>query len=255
MVDPGVIEAFGLHLARTSALVLAAPVLGNGADLQGYKVALIVALAVVSFTSTGAPLAIEPDTFTFAVLALREVAIGLSLAFFVHLAIAGLRVGTELVGQEMAFTLAGTVDPMTGNSNPPVTYLYEVLFYLSFLALNGHHWLIRALGASYERAPIGDLPIGTSVAALVVEFFSQLFAAGVAFAAPVLVLLFMVSVLIGLLARAVPQINVLEFGFNLRIVAGLVGLALFAPVLAPALGRILDRLMRGLDAGLDALGA
>ena len=75
-----------------------------------------------------------------------------------------------------------------------------------------------------------------------------------AFAAPILVLLFMVSVLIGLLARAVPQINVLDFGFNLPIVVGLAGLALFAPVLAPALGRMLDRLMIGLEAGLDALG-
>jgi len=254
MVDPGFIEAFGLHLARTSALVLASPLLGNGADLQGYKVALIFALTLVSFTTLGVPLAIEPDTFTFAVLALREIVVGLTLAFFMHIVLAGLRVGTELVGQEMAFTLAGTVDPMTGNSNAPVTYLYEVMFYLAILSLNGHHWLIRALAESFERAPVGDLPMGTSVASLIVEFFTQLFAAGVAFAAPILVLLFMVSVLIGLLARAVPQINVLDFGFNLRIVVGLAGLALFAPVLAPALGRMLDRLMIGLEAGLDALG-
>lgn len=254
MFAPGLIEAFGLHLARSSALVLASPLLGNGADFQGYKVALIAALSVVSFSASRGALSFEPDTVTFAVLALRELAIGVTLAFFMHLVMAGLRVGMDLVGQEMAFAMAGVVDPMTGNTNPPVAYLYEVLFYLALLSVNGHHWLVRALVASHARAPVGELSFGGSVPATIVEFFTQLFGAGVAFAAPVLVLLFMVSILVGLLARAVPQINVLEFGFNLRIVVGLVGLALFAPVLTPAFSSLLDQLMLGLEAGLDAIG-
>jgi len=254
MLAPGLIEAFGLHLARSSAMVIASPLLGSGAEMPGYKVALIGALAMVSYAAVGAPLAVEPDTLTFAFLALRELVIGMTLGFLLHIVLAGLRVGTEMVSQEMAFTLAGTVDPMTGNSNPPVTHLYEVLFFLAILAVNGHHWLIRALSASYERAPVGELPIGESLPALVVEFFTELFGAGIAFAAPVLVLLFTVSALIGLLARAVPHINVLEFGFSLRIVTGLAGLAFFAPALEPAFGRLLEHFMRGLEAGLDALG-
>lgn len=254
MLAPGLIEAFGLYLARSSAMVIASPLLGSGAELPGYKVALIVALASVSYAAVGEPLANEPDTLTFAFLALREVVIGMTLGFFLHIVLAGLRVGTEMVSQEMAFTLAGTVDPMTGNSSPPVTYLYEVLFYLAVLGVNGHHWLVRALSESYERAPVGELPIGHTLPSLVVEFFSQLFAAGIAFAAPVLVLLFTVSVLIGLLARAVPHINVLEFGFSLRIVTGIAGLAFFAPALEPAFGKLLEHFMHGLEAGLDALG-
>jgi flagellar biosynthetic protein FliR len=253
MLAPGFIEAFGLFLARSSALVIASPLLGGGAEMPGYKVALIVALAGVSYAAVGHPLAQEPDTVTFVCLALREIAIGATLGLLLHIVLAGLRVGTDMVSPEMAFTLAGTVDPMTGNSNPPVTYLYEVLFYLAILAVNGHHWLVRALGESYERAPVGELPIGDSLPSLVVEFFTQLFGAGIAFAAPVLVLLFTVSILIGLLARAVPHINVLEFGFSLRIVTGLAGLALFAPALEPAFGKLLEHFMHGLEAGLDAL--
>ncbi len=125
---------------------------------------------------------------------------------------------------------------------------------LAILAVNGHHWLVRALSASYERAPVGELPIGGSLPSLVIEFFTQLFGAGIAFAAPVLVLLFTVSVLIGVLARAVPHINVLEFGFSLRIVTGIAGLAIFAPALEPAFGKLLEHFMHGLEAGLDALG-
>lgn len=253
MLDPGTIEAFGLHVARSSALVVASPLLGSGAEMSGYKVALIVALAVVSYSTVGAPLTTDPDTLTFAFLALRELLIGAALGFCLHVVLTGLRVGTEMVSQEMAFSLAGTVDPVTGNTNPPVTFLYEVLFYLALLAVNGHHWLVRSLAESFERAPVGELPIGETLPGVVVELFAQLFAAGIAIAAPVLVLLFTVSALIGILARAVPHINVLEFGFNLRIVTGLVGLALFAPALEPAFGQLLEHFMHSLEAGLDAL--
>ena len=255
MIESGLIETFGLHLARSSALVLASPLLGNGADMPGYKIALILSLSSLTFLATGADLLGELDALTFIVLALRELVIGIALAFFLHLVLSGLRVGTEMVGQEMAFAMAGTVDPMTGNTNAPVTYLYEVLFYLAILAVDGHHWIVRALCASHERAPVGEVLVGTGIVSLIVQFFGQVFAAGITFAAPVLLLLFMVSVLIGVLARAVPHINVLEFGFSLRIAVGVLGLAVFSPTITPAFEALLGRFMAGLEAGLDALGA
>jgi len=254
MIESGLIETFGLHLARGSALVLASPLLGNGADMPGYKVALILSLASLTFFTSSAPYIEDPSALTFIVLAFREIVIGIGLAFFLHLVMAGLRVGTEMVGQEMAFAMSGTVDPMTGNNNAPVTYLYEVLFYLAVLAVDGHHWIIRALCASHQRAPVGEASLGAGLADTLLSFFGQLFAAGITFAAPVLLLLFMVSVLIGVLARSVPHINVLEFGFNLRIAVGVLGLAAFSPTVTPAFEALLTRFMHGLEAGLDALG-
>jgi len=69
----------------------------------------------------------------------------------------------------------------------------------------------------------------------------------------VLVLLFLVSLVIGLLARAVPQLNVLEVGFTLRIAAALVAMYAFAPLLAPAMERLYGAMAVGLDGVLAAL--
>jgi flagellar biosynthetic protein FliR len=251
--EPGTLEAFGLYLVRTSALVLAAPLIGTGSTFSGYKVGLIGVLAIVTYMTSGAPLPGEIGPMTFGLYAGREVIIGLSLAFVLQAVLVAVRVAGELIGHEMAFSMSNVVDPATGVNSPLVTHLYETMFFLALLAVDGHHWVIRALSASYGRAPVGALDAGRALPEVALAMFEQMFAAGLTFAAPILVLLMLVSLLIGLLTRAVPQINVLEFGFNLRIVAGLAGMLLFAPLLAPALQALLDHLLEGLNASLDAL--
>ena len=82
-----------------------------------------------------------------------------------------------------------------------------------------------------------------------------MFSAGIVFAAPVMVFLMLVSLLIGLLSRAVPQLNVLEVGFTLRVSVAMLAMFLFAPLLEPAMMRLYEGLILWLDRGLDALEA
>jgi len=82
-----------------------------------------------------------------------------------------------------------------------------------------------------------------------------MFQAGIVFAAPVLVLLFTLSVLMGVLARLVPQLNVNELGFTARVAVGLVALLAFVPLLSPALSRLYEALDLGIGRTLDALGS
>ena len=75
------------------------------------------------------------------------------------------------------------------------------------------------------------------------------------FAAPVMVLLLLVSVLVGLLARVVPQMNVLEVGFTLRIAVALVALFAFVPLIGPGMETLYVGLADALSAAVEELGA
>ena len=250
------LEAFGLYLVRTSVLVLGTPILGSGTGFAGYKIALIMAVTTVLFISGGMDAA-EPlgvGGFGYGLLCFREVLIGLFLAFVLQVVVLAVRVGGELIGTEMAFNMASLVDPGTGVRTPLITQFYEALFFLGLLSVNGHHWVLGALANSFGRAPIGNLHIGDGAPALMRDLFGHMFAAGFVFAAPVLVLLMLVSVLIGLMARVVPQVNVLEMGFTLRVGIGLVGMFVFSPLIAPAMDVLFKNLMGGLDGCLDAIG-
>jgi len=254
-LEPGTIEAFGLYLVRSSALVLSAPLIGTGTSFSGVKVALIASISVLFFLATGAPLEGDISSFTYILFVLREVMIGLFLGFIMLLVVLAVRVSSELIGHEMGFTMASVVDPATGVNMPLLVQIYELLFLLAILAMNGHFFLFRALADSFGRAPVGSIRFNQNVPGMALDLFGEMFAAGVTFAAPIVVMLALVSVVIALLTRAVPQLNVMEFGFNLRIAVGLVAMLLFTPMLAPAMNRLLEFMMDGLGNGLDALGA
>jgi flagellar biosynthetic protein FliR len=253
VLPPGTISAFGLYLVRTSAMVLSAPILGTGAGYAMHRIALIVSLAFLLFAASGSPLVGPPTPLEFGALAGREILIGLALGFVLQLAALTVRVGGELIGQEMGFAMAHQVDPQTGVSMPVVAQLYDGLFLIGFLAIDGHHWLVRALSDSFARAPVGELAGTTRLWPAVEALFLQTFRAGLVFAAPVMVLMFLVSVMIALLGRAVPQINLMDIGFTLRILAALVAMFTFAPMIAPAMQRLYEGIHSGLDGVLSAL--
>ena len=252
---PGTLEAFSLYLARTSSLVISSPLLGTGTGFAGYKIGLIAALSFLLYSTCGAPLGHSPEPVEFGCLVLREVLIGLFLGFALHAVLVSLRVAGEMIGHEMGFNMASIVDPSTGVHTPIVTQFYEVFFFLGFLAVDGHHLLLKALQHSFERAPVGLVDLSGDLAWGAQALFAQTFSAGIAFAAPVLVLLFMASLLVSLLARMVPQLNVMDVGFSARILVGLLALLVFAPFLAPGLEGLYDQLALGLDGVLGALGA
>jgi flagellar biosynthesis protein FliR len=253
VLEPGTLAAFGLFLVRASAFVLGLPFFGSHAIFGGVKVGLIASLALVLFSVHGAPLPAASAPGVFAALALREVLVGLALAFVLQAVALAVRVAGEMIGNEMAFNMAGVVDPGTGVHTPLVTQLYETLFLLGLLAVDGHHLLIRALAGSYERAPVGTAVFDVGFAETATSLVGELFTAGVTFAAPVLALLVLSSVLIGLVARTLPQANVLEIGFSLRILVGLGAMLLCAPLLAPVLARLYALLDLGLERVLVGL--
>jgi len=253
MLPPGAIESFGLYLVRTSAIVLGSPLSGGASTVGSYKVALIGSLAALSFWLVGSPVQPGYQPLDYGLWALREVLIGVSLAFILQLTVMAVSVSGDLIGHEMAFATASVADPVSGVNTPLVSRIYEILFLIGLLSVNGHHWLFRALIESYERAPIASIEFNGSLSILMVQLFGELFAAGLTFAAPIIVLLMLVTILVGLLSRAVPQLNILEFSFSMRIVAGLGAMCLFAPFLVPAMEALLGHLMNGLDSGLDAL--
>jgi flagellar biosynthetic protein FliR len=244
---PGTLEAVGLYLVRTSAMLLSTPVFTMGTGFSSYKVALIAMLAGLLYSVTGEPVVGSLDSLTYGAMALREVLIGLSIGFVLQLFLVAVKVAGQMVGHEMGFMMARQIDPETGVQVPLITRIWEDVFLIGMLSVNGHHLFLRALADSFRRAPVADVRIGGGVTELMQGLFGSMFAAGLSFAAPILVLLLLVSILIGILTRAVPYLNVIEMSFTLRVTLGLFALFFFAPLLEP----VLERLYADLGSWLD----
>ena len=114
-------------------------------------------------------------------------------------------------------------------------------------------WLLRSLERSFAQAPVGRLAVGERLVPTALSMFGEMFRSGIVFAAPVLVFLLIISMVIGILSRAVPAINVLDVGFGLRVLVALIALFLFAPLMEPAMRALNQDLLRWFERGVAAL--
>lgn len=248
------LQAIGLFLVRTSVLVLSAPLLGQLLGSSGTKVALIVILTGVSYGAVGQPLEAPVAAPLLALMAMREALIGAFLSIACQCGLLVIRVMGEMLSLDMGLQMASQVDPMTGISSSVVTRMYEGFAILGLFAVDAHHWLVQSLIDSYGRAPAGVLQADLGVAPFIVQLTSQAISAGLAFGAPFMTVMALVTVLIGLLARTVPQINVLELGFSLRVLVALGLMLVLAPLIGPLFSGLFTDIRDWTRLGLDALG-
>jgi flagellar biosynthetic protein FliR len=155
----------------------------------------------------------------------REVVIGLSMAFALRALIAAAEFAGHLSGYQIGFSYGATVDPQNGVQNTMLATLYSMLATLGFLAVNGHHVLLRALAMSYEGLPIGMGQINGTLLMNVRDILALIFTVGVRLASPIVIVLLIVELAVGLVSRTSPSLNFMIVGYPIRIVVGLFVLA------------------------------
>jgi flagellar biosynthetic protein FliR len=102
--------------------------------------------------------------------------------------------------------------------------------FLIFLTINGHHLLIKALVDSYKLAPIGKFTIDKNIAFFMADIVSKSFSIGFRLSIPVITTILLIDILMGVLSRTMPQMNVFVVGMPLKIVIGLVVVMVTLPL-------------------------
>ena len=219
-------------MIRPGAAFLAAPVFG--AAFVPVQLRLIVALAIGIPALNAANFELPADglaTFEGVLLVAGEVMTGLALGFAVQIGFAAALVAGETIGNAMGLGFAGMVDPASGQSNPAIGQFLSILGTFIFLGLDGHLALAAAVVESYRALPPGAAwPSNESVMDLV-RFGGVLFAAGLSIALPVGSALIIVQIVMGVLARSAPSMNLFSVGLPATLLAGLVLLAMAVPVM------------------------
>lgn len=177
---------------------------------------------------------------SMAVAVMREVLIGVSIAFGLVVAFAGFAVGGRLLDYQVGFGLAEIVDPGTRARVPLFGFLLQLLGGAMFFSLEGHHAVLRALAVSWEATPPGAAALPAQ-AMQMVGSFSGAFAYGLAVVAPVVVVLALLDAGVAVLSRALPQMNVLQMSLGLKALAAVAALAVSMRYAGSALMHVLQQ--------------
>lgn len=160
-----------------------------------------------------------------------EAIFGLILGFVAKLVFDSIAFGGNLTGHFMGFSMANTYDPHMESQTMVVAEIQMTIAMLAFLALDGHHLMLRAALGSYQIVGLGALKNGVSadVSKMLITLTSDVVKAGVQLSAPVAVSIFAVNVAFGVLAKAMPQLNILVLSLAATALVGLSVMFLTVP--------------------------
>ncbi|GIL17687.1 MAG: hypothetical protein BroJett040_14380 [Oligoflexia bacterium] len=236
----GQIIAFALIFLRIVAFVVAWPIFGTQVVPAQLKVLLAIVLSIVIYPTVSfqnVDLIRISDQIVF--LAFREVMIGLFLGYLLRFFFFALSVAGELIGISAGLASAQLFNPAMGAQSNVYEQVHVMLATLFILAMNGHHLFIQGLSQSYELVPIASIAIKhegfTTVAYLVKDAFLM----GFKMAAPVTVAIFLANLAMGIMGRAVPQLNVMMTSMQVTILVGTLVFFLSLPLYVEELTGVL----------------
>jgi flagellar biosynthetic protein FliR len=232
---------FALLLVRPGMIVAIAPGIGGTQIPTQVKVGLTVLIAIGLLPAVSIPPA-QNDLVLTTIVA-REAAIGLALGFAVSAVMAGAEFAGHLAGYQIGFSYGATIDPLTGVNSTMLATLYGSLAALGFLGINGHHMLLRALAASYVGLPIGGGHVDASLVGAVRDMLGLVFMVGVRLAAPIVIVLLLVELIVGLISRSSPSLSYLVIGYPIRILVGLVLIGLLIGAVPDVVNSLIERVL------------
>jgi flagellar biosynthetic protein FliR len=224
-------QTFLLCLARVIALVAAIPVFAGNQVSGQIKIGLGVTTALLLFPAMAPYTPKVAFTLTeFGLLIVNEVLLGVMIGLVAQLVFTAVTFGGTVIGYQMGFAAANIFDPQTTQQLSLMSQFINILALMAFLAMDIHHFFFRIIVESYILLPPGFLDFSQGAVQELMRLGSHMFVLGVKFSAPVLALLLIANLVLGILARVFPQLNVfmLSFPVNIGISFLVIGLTLNA---------------------------
>jgi flagellar biosynthesis protein FliR len=232
-VDAIIIEkllGFVMVMTRISAFFLAVPIFSAPAIPVTIKVGTTVILSVF-FSLVNPPVAAAHQASAVQAMILlgSEATYGLALGIIASVLFGTVKLAGRIVEDQMGMTMAEILDPLTDEQGLPLASLLEMIFVIAFLAANGHHLFLKVLQRSFELFPPGKIPSIATLTGNMLEATTVLLAAGLQLSAPILASMLLLLVVLAILARIIPDMDIFFISFPLRIALGFVMLIAFMP--------------------------
>lgn len=234
---------FFMVLTRISAFFVVVPVFSYVSIPARIKVSLTILLAIFFSMVTPIPLAPKQASMPEAVLLIiNEGTYGLALGLIAAVLFGAVRFAGRIIERQMGLAMGEILDPLTGEGSQPLGSLLEMMFILMFLSANGHHLFLLTLTKSYEAFPAGHIPTIPVLAGGLVMAGSTMLMAGLKLAAPILAAFLLLMVVLAVLARMVPEMNILFISLPMRVGLGLLMVVAFLPMIQTFVAEFADQM-------------
>jgi flagellar biosynthesis protein FliR len=254
---------FTLVLTRVSGLLIASPVMGAKEAPMMVRALISLALAVLIMPSQWfVPLPYPGGVLVYVVIISAELIIGLVLGMGITVMIGGMQMAGDMMSRVGGMSLSEVFDPTTSANVPVFSQFLGLLSAAIFVVIGGHRILMAGLLDTFSTIPPGGCvatflgPNGSTpellkpLVELLTALITQSFHVGIRAAAPVVAAVLLATLVLGLISRTLPQLNVMVVGFGLN---ALLTFAVFSFAVGAALLVFQEQIVPTLEALFQTL--
>lgn len=217
--------SFMLVLTRVSAMIYAFPFFGSPAIATRVRILITLVISFMLLPMVGVQgLGFDWNLGRLALGIGRELAIGLIVGFGTRFMFEAFSLAGTFAGRQMGFAIAELVDPVTSAPQSMVGQFWALVAILLFLAVDGHHFLIRLLVQNFQIVPLDTGVLQPASGQMLITGSNEMFRLALKLAAPAIILTLMVDVGVGFLSRAMPRLQVFFVALPLKLVVGVFAL-------------------------------
>lgn len=246
--DSALLFAFLLVFVRCSAMLLVSPVFG--AQNTPLQVRIFTTLAISGALTIALKPAIGPvpaDLYAFVAAILKEALAGLLIGTFMSLVLQAAQMGGAIIDMQMGLGLSQELNPLTGVPATVISQFKYMLALVIFLSMNCHHQMIVAFARSYETMPPLNYEVLPTVKTGIVSLVGELSLLAIQMAAPVMAVSLIVDAGLGIVNKAVPQVQAMLVGLPAKVILGMVALSLGLPAITSSISNGVGVALRGLS--------
>jgi flagellar biosynthetic protein FliR len=215
------IPTFVLVFFRLAGMMLFAPLFGSSRIPRRVRALLVAVLAMSVTGNLGRAAQMPETTWGLAAAIGGEMVFGLAMGMVLSLVFIAVQWAGELIGQQMGFNLSEVFDPQFGSQGSLIGDLYFMLTLVVFLTVGGHHAMLEGVRASFDHLPLLSAGLDAKLFDLLAGLLGTATSLAIRLAAPMLVTMLIVDLTLGLIGKAVPQMNVMSAGLSLRAAVGM----------------------------------
>lgn len=228
---------------RVLGLFTAAPVFSMRSVPRRVRVGLAILIVVCAQPSLPEMPVIPLDSPIALMVVLQQLLIGVTIGFAARVIFAAIEFAGEIIGLQMGLNFAAFFDPMSGSQATAVSRFYGTMAAWLFVVMNGHLLLTSAVVSSFTVFPIAPEPLAFIRTLQPQVWGAEVFRLGLWVSLPIVAMLTLVNIVMGLIARVAPQMNIFSVGFPMSIGVGITGLWLTLPMMQAPFTAALERML------------
>ena len=239
-------------VTRVSAFVFAAPFFNFGSVPRQLKIAFTIIFSTLLYLTLPYTVVTYPGVIGFTFMVLSEALAGAMLGYFTNIVMTILNFTGRLIDMEIGFAMVTMYDPVFKVDISVSGNLYNYFVIILLLIGNFHHYFLKAFVDAYRVIPIGKAVVNANMVNVIVDFLGNYFLIAMRLMLPIYATMLLVNVVLGVMAKVAPQMNMFVVGIQLKLLGGLIVMVLMMTIL-PGVADYLIREMQ--DVFLKAVEA